>query len=125
MANQWFREYKKGEVRNSFYENYIWQKSSVNDNEGYVYLIKCGEYHKIGRSSIKYFLKRMSAYKTHNPYETILVRYVKVADQNLFEKILHLTFSCFLHRGEWYEFTDGSLEAVIEIFETYGKQKNV
>lgn len=112
--NQWFKTMDKSDLAGRLFYTYETIMKGREKNEGYVYLLQCGKYHKIGKA--KYLAKRISAYKTHNPYKTNLVSAVLVGNCSVLEESLHSSFSSFRHFGEWYRFTDGSLEVVLKIF---------
>ncbi len=112
--NSWFKGSDKKHIAWNFSDNYMRTKKN---NSGHIYVLKCGKYHKIGRA--KYLAKRISAYNTHSPYEIEVVKTILVEDCVQFEKLLHMTFSNFKHRGEWYYLTFGSLSALKEVIKLY------
>lgn len=69
---------------------------------GGVYLIRCGDYYKIGYS--KDVKARLSALRTNNPYEVELVtKYTPYKVNNkMFETHLHKVFDEYKHRNEWF-----------------------
>lgn len=95
----------------------VYSNTKKNNDPGYVYLLECEGHHKIGKA--RNLLKRISAYKTHNPFDCELVKKVYIEDCSKFEEMIHQRFSCFRHRGEWYKFTDGSLDVIYQIFDKY------
>ena len=121
MTNQWFEDISKEELVNHFIDIYPMFRKARKDRKGLIYIVKCGEYYKIGKSSAKNFSKRMSAYRTHNPFPIEIIKHTKVEDCDGLEELIHMTFSCFNHQGEWYKLTDNALEALLSILKYYGK----
>ncbi len=80
-----------------------------------VYIIKCQNFYKIGiTNDIK---ERLVALQTGNPFEISLVKTYDLPKS--FETTVHelLTDAKYHERGEWFRFTDGGMEAIIELFD--------
>ena len=72
----------------------------MKKEKGYIYIIKLGEYYKIGKS--KNFRKRMGEYtQLYATPEIIIVEWVR--DYHNFEKRLHRRFKKKNVRGEWFK----------------------
>ncbi|MGI9448874.1 MAG: GIY-YIG nuclease family protein [Pirellulales bacterium] len=74
------------------------------------YLVKSGDYVKIGKTTRFGLNGRVSAIQTGNPEKIGLVSYL-VGD---YESDLHTMFASYRHRGEWF-FADKS---IIDFFKT-------
>lgn len=66
--------------------------------KGYVYLISCGKYTKIGRA--RDVNKRLYQISTASPYEVSLLGAMEVENCVLLESILHSSFQDFRVKGE-------------------------
>lgn len=102
------------------YERYSYSRAKNNSS---IYVIRVGEFYKIGRTVN--ISKRISAYYTHCPYEIYPIHKIEVEYGVEFEELLHNTFSCFLHRGEWFALSSHALEMLSVIIKEYGNKKNV
>ena len=69
--------------------------------EGYVYIIRCEHYYKIGVS------KQIESRKweTDNPFPIEIIRVFPSQTMRRTEMRLHEMFRRFLHRGEWFVLT--------------------
>jgi hypothetical protein len=114
MPNPWFQTIDKKSMIDNFEFVYSVRKRI---NPGWVYLIKTHEYYKVGKALD--LNKRVSSYRTHSPCEVELIGSRYVEDRDIFEEMLLMSFKDFLHRGEWFDFTDGSLEVIKKLI---GKQ---
>ncbi|WP_422383230.1 GIY-YIG nuclease family protein [Roseibium album] len=74
-----------------------------------LYFIKCGEFVKIGITSD--IRKRLGEIKNGNPHDLELL-HITAGKRNE-ERALHIRFSKFRHRDEWFRF-EGELKAFIE-----------
>jgi hypothetical protein len=70
--------------------------------KGYIYVIKCNEYYKIG-SSRDGVEKRLNGMQTGNPYELLIVAKYCVTDYLQAEALLHKYFKDKRVRGEWFK----------------------
>lgn len=78
--------------------------------EGYVYLLAAGGFHKIGRA--KDPRKRTETLAIQLPYQTELVFAVKSDDYVALEAELHTIFAGKRKNGEWFELSDEDLEYI-------------
>lgn len=71
---------------------------------GYIYLLQCATYYKIGctRTSVQ---DRLKSVQHGNPIKVSLVHQATTDDPYLAEKFLHLRFSTKRVRNEWFELT--------------------
>jgi hypothetical protein len=77
--------------------------------KAYVYIIRCGDFAKIGLTSgrsggRRAAAMRLAALAVCNPYD-MAVEAVWEADRAA-EKALHLRFAHLLHRGEWFRWEE-------------------
>lgn len=70
----------------------------------YVYIIKAGSNFKIGKTNN--IEKRIKTIQTGNSNKIKLIRSYSVQDSNTLEKYLHLKFSRYKIRGEWFSKVD-------------------
>lgn len=75
---------------------------------GYVYLIKSGDYYKIGVAND--VLSRINELQIGNPIELGLMHALKVPDPYGVEKSLHNMYSTLRHRGEWFILNEEHVE---------------
>ena len=93
------------EREKELYEDFCWYKSEPKQPKpkakAYVYILKCGEYHKIGYSKD---VKRRVKELDNRPYKVEVV-YVSPPLVNAFELELELHDACegFRISGEWYD----------------------
>ena len=75
--------------------------NSKRDTSGFIYLLECNEYHKIGvsKTSVE---QRVKALETGNPYDINIVFYKKVKNCYRAERNLHLRYKDFYHKNEWF-----------------------
>lgn len=90
------------------------KKRKPKDTSGYIYIVKCEGYYKIGKTNKADAAERVAALQTGNPFELVVLRtrYVKNAFKS--EAYLHYKFSKCHHRGEWFEFSAMELEELLE-----------
>ncbi len=119
MENEWFEDVRKEDI---FYNFDFMYSRYKKKRVGYIYFLRCGEYYKVGRA--KHLNKRLSAYVTHSPYEIETIMTLEVDDYVYFEELLHKTFSNFIHRGEWYLFSNHALNIIKELLKKYVETKN-
>ena len=79
---------------------------------GYVYLIRSGEYHKIGltRRNPDTRLKELTT-----PEGVTMVHYIETSDPEGLEQFLHHTFKDKRAEREWFRLTDEDVEWVCNI----------
>ena len=81
----------------------------------YLYLIKCGEYFKIGyASNVK---KRFDSYCVHNPYEcNLLLSSQEMSSSKAIqiEQEILLIYRSKHHKGEWFIFDDDDVKLISE-----------
>lgn len=99
-------------------------KSSINledahNKETFIYLLRCGEFHKIGLTCKKNLKNRLGQYYVHCPFEIIVVskKLTTYANSMNYEKSISIEFADKVHRknrikSEWYLFSE---EDVIKI----------
>lgn len=94
---------------------------------GYVYVVKCQEYYKIGRTGLD-VNNRIKQLQVSNPHELQLVLHGGTDNPSDLELSLHEYFKDKHHRGEWYKLGDEdlvTLEDIINAYNDYGYAKNV
>lgn len=72
-----------------------------------VYLLKCNEFYKIGRSNS--ILNRIDSMRTGNPYEIELLFFARTDKDLEVEKMLHNKFEAKRVRGEWFKLSNEDL----------------
>lgn len=82
--------------------------------KGYVYLIRCHSFVKIGFTTSNPSL-RLNAMQTGCPYELSLLKYWLSDDCVRLESRLHAQFSRFNERLEWFQIPDEILEQLQKI----------
>ena len=85
------------------------------DTSGFVYLVGCNEFYKIGvsKTSVE---SRLAALQTGNPYPLSILFYKRVKNAYRAESHLHNEYCEFWHTGEW--FTGFDVEEVIKYMDT-------
>jgi hypothetical protein len=85
-------------------------------SRGYVYIIKCNEYYKIG-ISLQSPKKRLESFQVGNPYQLEILFSAKVAEYKTIEKLLHkhCKREGYYVRGEWFKLTDDKVTKLISI----------
>lgn len=78
---------------------------------GYVYIIKCNEFYKIG-SSRDGVDGRLKAMQTGNPYKLRLILKIKIDNYPKAELMLHEHFKDKRRLGEWFELNDKDLKSL-------------
>lgn len=71
-----------------------------NHQPGYIYVIACGEYQKIGQSSNP--MQRMFRMRTDNPYPLRMIAVLSTCDVYRAENYVHQRYAAFHYDGEWY-----------------------
>lgn len=72
-----------------------------------IYILKCGEYYKIGYASD--LAKRLCDYKVHNPAPMTVIRFAATPMHLQYERWIRIRFQSKHHHGEWYRFDDADL----------------
>lgn len=70
---------------------------------GIIYLLRQGEYHKIGKTANRRTLvRRIATINTSAPQEVVLVHALEVKDESATEAALHHKFRAQRQNGEWF-----------------------
>ena len=107
--NDWFSKFTKRIIKK--------EKSNTECDGGFVYLVECGGYFKIGRAvNTK---RRIADMQGGNPFQINLICYSFFRDNVYTERMLHK--SCFTERvvsgknREWFVLNDFFLKQVVEM----------
>jgi Meiotically up-regulated gene 113 len=76
--------------------------------QGYVYLVKCGEYYKIGRSSN--IDRRMEQLAIQLPHKPEVIHVIATATPPELEQFFHRNFSDKRLNGEWFSLDEHDLQ---------------
>lgn len=90
-----------------------WRKRVVQ--KGYVYVLKMGEYYKIGRS--KDVTKRLESIGLLMPITPTLIHTIKTDDMEYAERYMHERFAECRVNGEWFALTDAQIEWICSVTE--------
>lgn len=82
------------------------------DRGGYVYLVRSGEYYKIGISAEPE--KRIAGLQVGSPYPIETIHIQMSADYIGLERHLHAVYSDYRVTGEWFSFDDEMIGTVID-----------
>jgi hypothetical protein len=82
-------------------------------DEGYVYLVRCGGFHKIGLA--KDADKRLSGLKTSSPFEMELLKKWRCKRPDTIEAHLHERFKSFRTRGEWFQLSEQVVQSLLKL----------
>ncbi len=97
------------------------QRSAVNRRRsskiGYIYIIKCEQYYKIGQSVDP--AKRIISFSTDNPFGITIIRIAKVLDRFKVERCLHRSFQQKRHSGEWFLLDNTDMTDLMKILSKY------
>jgi hypothetical protein len=121
-----FKVKKTEEVRNLMTQNriqhYLEEAAEKEEmcKEGFVYLIKCGEFYKIGKTTN--LEKRIKQLTTGNPYPLILVNSIYSLDIDSLEKSFHNYYRQKRIIGEWFKL---NFEEVLEFTNVASMAVNV
>lgn len=85
----------------------VWREREPCD----VYLIRCGDYIKIGKAVVPQ--KRLAALQAANPLTLELLHVLTDGDGHELEIELHRRFAAHRHRGEWFRI-EGTLAEWVE-----------
>ena len=74
---------------------------SKRDTSGYIYLLQCNEYYKVGvsKTSVE---ERVKWLETGNPYPISIIFYKRVKNCYRAEANLHHKYQDFNHKNEWF-----------------------
>lgn len=92
--------------------------SKPHAQAGYVYVLHCDDFIKIGRVSgnvdvaSKGLIARIGSIQTSNPHRVTLLGYVWVSDAKVWERVLHRQFKDRKHSGEWFKFEPEDYDAL-------------
>lgn len=86
-------------------------KGSSQSKVGYIYLIKCGPYFKIGRTNK--VERRMVQLGVQMPHPLEVVWTKQVSDMHRAERYLHDMFAHKRMNGEWFDLTAADIEAIL------------
>lgn len=78
--------------------------SPRRDDAGYVYVLRSGNYYKIGKS--KHANKRIAAIQTASPFKVVRLARIETLDMDALERYLHRKFADKRVNGEWFELDD-------------------
>jgi hypothetical protein len=87
----------------------------------YLYAIRCEKYVKVGITTDIH--KRISSLSTSTPHELVLERSWAIPDdRNLrfIEKQVHFSIASFLHRNEWFVYSEHLLEVIQQTLDVLG-----
>ena len=87
---------------------------------GFLYLVRCNEFVKIGIAQD--VSDRLATLQTGNPYPLTLLDSFEFPNALQVESGLHKKFKKFLVQGEWLKFNDEQVEQATEICQNYDKQ---
>ena len=78
---------------------------------GYIYLLHCEGWYKIGRTTQKPE-DRMAQIDTAMPFETTLIHAISVEDSGAVEQRLHAKFSDKRWKGEWFKLDEADVKYI-------------
>ena len=81
-------------------------------SSGYIYIIKCGPFYKIGYA--KNPLKRIKRMQQENPYELKFIFSELTLKPIQIETKIHRKFAKYHYRGEWHKFDKQTLKKTIQ-----------
>jgi len=84
-----------------------------------LYLLKCGNYHKIGIA--ENVVKRIRQLQTGNPQEITLVASYSSKDAELHEAILHRLLRGSRAVGEWFKFSEKEINLIKETYAAFNR----
>lgn len=74
---------------------------------GSVYVVRCQEYYKIGRSTVPY--ERAKQIQVDSPHPVELIHVMPNQNRLRAEKYLHHRFATHRHAGEWFALPDDAV----------------
>lgn len=96
---------ERGEIRKP-----IRMAPTRSSQPGFIYVIKCNDLHKIGKS--KQVTKRIEKFETIYPHDLEVVFVAKVNDMHGAECYLHSKFSSQRIKGEWFNLTPNDVDQI-------------
>lgn len=88
------------------------KRDGMNGSSGFLYVVRSGDYFKIGRTSN--LTRRLAALRRQFPNEMSVIYTQCVADMVQSERTLHTIFGERRIHGEWFELTDADVQAIKE-----------
>lgn len=88
-----------------------------SSESGYVYIMRCGKYHKIGKTAD--LQQRLLAMNTHNPEPVELVASFQCEHRHRLETDLHKRFKFKRKNGEWFDLSHSDLQEIFNVAEAY------
>jgi hypothetical protein len=85
----------------------------MSERNEIVYLIKAGNFYKIGKSNIKSLKNRMGDIQCANPNKVEIVKLIYVYDSTTTEGTMHDLYRAQRRRGEWFIFSDSEIQRVL------------
>ena len=81
------------------------------DTNGFVYIIKCNDFIKIGLA--KNPQQRLSELSVCTPYNLTILRLIETPDMLSTEQALHIKFKEHHHKGEWFRLPPDCLQQLL------------
>jgi len=99
------------------------RKKLNNDDRksGYVYLIKCQKYYKIGCATN--VSNRMNVFTVEMPFKFKLIKKWKADNMYISEKLLHKKYKDKKVNGEWFNLTDNDIVMIGTIMKYEGAKQ--
>jgi len=100
-----------GQIKSDYEKEKTLSKGKVGKKikkPGYIYLLKSGGLHKIGRAGN--FNQRLKFYKTENPFKTEVITQFYVEDSVKTERFLLDAFKNKKVKGEWFNLNDKDIQ---------------
>jgi len=89
-----------------------YEKQKPKPVPGYIYVVRSGEYYKVGRTSN--LEQRMKTFRTTLPAGTELVFTIKVSDTRSAETEIHTSLNESRINGEWFNLSESDIEYLME-----------
>jgi len=87
------------------------KEKESQSREGFVYILKCGPYYKIGLSQV--VDRRIEQLSTTPPFDVELIYTIETDDMYDLESFLHNKFSEKRKNGEWFELGQDDIEYIM------------
>ena len=78
---------------------------------GFVYLLRCGEFYKIGRA--KKWVDRVATFQTIYPHDLEVIHVARCDDMKAEEEALHKAYADRRDKGEWFRLTPDDVAAIV------------
>jgi hypothetical protein len=91
----------------------------LENNFGFIYAIRLGDYIKIGKT--KDVDRRIRTYENLPPFNVEVIIAEVVPDQNFFERALQMYFIEFQVKGEWFNMPQYDMDYKEEILTEYNR----